>query len=71
MLIDMTPDLASGLVAYSGESVTSLKENLNKALLKADPLSSDAKVVTWLNNGGIPMELDSDESVEWFAHQPV
>jgi len=35
VLIGMAPDLASGLVAYSRESIASLNDTLDKALLEA------------------------------------
>ena len=54
---------------------TALKERLDKALSRArdngEDVSYKTKVVTRLRNGGLLMELGSDEAVTWFSGQDV
>ena len=61
------------LAPLSRESVTSLKVWLNKALADCDPgnINFKARAVTCLKNGGILMELDSNEALVWFMLQDM
>jgi len=56
MLIDV--DLSAGNPAYAGDSITSLKGKLDKALHESQGGLVDHKIraVTKLRNGGILME---------------
>src|SRR5882672_2653318 len=71
VLIDLAAAPGSESAPLTEESVAALRERLNKALKDCDPGRRDfkARAVTRLKNGGILMELDSDEAVEWFSHQ--
>jgi hypothetical protein len=73
ILIDIAPDPTTGSIALAEDSISTLKEKLDKALMASDPgvCDSRTKAVTRLRNGGILMELDSDEAVDWFAHQRI
>ena len=65
VLIDMAADKGLGSVTLSREPIASLRDQQNRALADCDPVSSNfkARVVTHLKNGGILMELGSNEAI--------
>ena len=75
VLIDIDDCTGPEAAALSASSVADLKRRLDKALHGCGddgaPVPYKARAVTRLKNGGILMELESDEAVEWFAHSDI
>ena len=75
VLIDVDNCTGPEAEALSVSSITDLKRRLDKALGSCGdngaPSPYKARAVTRLKNGGILMELESDEAVEWFVHSSI
>ena len=75
-MIDIGMESDAGLPEeFAMGSITELKQKLEDALSgcgdAAETTNHRIKAVTWLRNGGILMELGSDEVVEWFADTDI
>ena len=65
VLIDL--DWSAGASALRDGDVSAIRDRVNKALSTMQgTLKHQARVVTKLHNGGILLELNSNEAVEWF-----
>ena len=70
ILVDF--DCGLGQAPFSDDSITTLKGRFDGAL-QGDKGASGYKTraVSWLQNGGVLMELDSEEAVTWFAEGTI
>ena len=75
VLIDVDDCTRPEAEALLVSSIMDLKRRLDKALGSCGddgaPALYKARAVTRLKNGGILMELESDEAVEWFMHSGI
>ena len=75
MLIDVDNCTGPEAEALLVSSIVDLKRRLDKALGSCrddgTPALYKARVVMRLKNGGILMELESDEAMEWFTHSSI
>ena len=70
--MDFKSDRNTGQVPLSDDSTATLKSKFNKALQDShDTGKFRIRAVTRLRNGGVLMELGSNEAVTWFAEAPV
>ena len=66
ILIDFKSD--QGLIPFADNPITVLKGRFNKALQDIEDANGyKTRAVSHLRNGGILMELDSEEAVTWFT----
>ena len=68
----LNPDQTTGTAAFKDESISGIRDEANKALLSTQGTPGyRVKAVTKLRNGGILLELDSDEAAEWFQDPEI
>jgi len=69
VLIDFRQE--QGPAPFRGEAAASVKARLDKALKECEegPCEHKVRAATRLWNGGILMELDSNEAITWFSYE--